>query len=395
MVVATRASYTRAMPRALLVSKPVEAPWNDSSKNLVRDLAGALPGWGIEPTVLVRRGAREDALGARVRTMAAYPARGRGLPALAAQGVAFGRLLGVGALGRTPRRARPDLWHFFFAPNPRGSGAARALARASGRPSVQTVCSEPPPGDPRPWLFGDRVVVLSARVEQRLRRAGVSGERLVRIPPPVPDLAPLSPDMRAATRTHFQLPSGAPLVVYPGDLEFGRGAHRVLEAFARVRAPEAQLVMACRAKTPRAREAEQELRRRAQDVAPGHVHWVGETERILALLGTADVVALPTETLYAKMDYPLAVLEAMRLGRAVIVAAETAAAELAHAENEAEGAVEVCAPEVDDLAERLERLLGDPAARARLGVRARVRSEEFLPERIAEAHATLYREVLA
>ncbi|MEO0325701.1 MAG: glycosyltransferase family 4 protein [Myxococcota bacterium] len=384
------------MTRVLLVSKPVEAPWNDSSKNLVRDLAGALPGEGVEPTVLVRQGGVGPA---GVRALAAYPAERPALPAVAAQGMAFARLLRQGARGRiAPERgageARSDLWHFFFAPNPRGSGAARTLARAAGRPTVQTVCSEPPPGDPRPWLFADRVVVLSERVAHRLLRAGVAAERLVRIPPPVPDLAPLSPDARSEARAHFQLPAAAPLVVYPGDLEFGRGAYRVLEAFARADVRDAQLVMACRAKTARARDAERELRQRAQDLAPGRVQWVGETRRILALLGTADVVALPTETLYAKMDYPLAVLEAMRMARAVIVAADTAAAELEGGHPDGP-ALEVSAAEVDDLAGRLGRLLGDPSARARLGARARQRSEAFLPARIAAAHAALYREMLS
>ena len=167
----------------------------------------------------------------------------------------------------------------------------------------------------------------------------------------------------------------------------------MLEAIERGATAEAQLIMACRAKTDRARDAERELRLRAQDVAPGRVQWIGETRRIHALLGTADVVALPTETLYAKMDYPLAVLEAMRMGRAVIVAEDTAAAELAAG---GEGpAVEVSRAEVDDLAERLGRLLGDADARALLGARARARSDEFLPPRIAAAHADLYREMLS
>ena len=32
------------MARILMVSKPVAPPWNDSSKNLVRDVAGHLRG---------------------------------------------------------------------------------------------------------------------------------------------------------------------------------------------------------------------------------------------------------------------------------------------------------------------------------------------------------------
>lgn len=42
------------MREVLFVSKPVEPPWNDSSKNLVRDVAGHLQ--RNRPRVMVRRG---------------------------------------------------------------------------------------------------------------------------------------------------------------------------------------------------------------------------------------------------------------------------------------------------------------------------------------------------
>ncbi|MEM1418973.1 MAG: glycosyltransferase, partial [Myxococcota bacterium] len=364
------------MPRALLVSKPLEAPWNDSSKNLVRDLAGALPAHDVVPTVLVREGGRSPS--PSVAILEAYPRRSRGLPGLADQGMAFARLLARGARGRA--RRGHDLWHFFFAPNPRGSRAAEALARASGRPSVQTVCSEPPPGNPQPWLFGDRIVVLSARVERRLLDAGVAPSRLRRIPPPVPDLATPTEAQRLAARGRFQLPSAAPLVVYPGDLEFGRGAYLVLEAFARLHTEGAQLVMACRAKTARAREAERELRTKATELAPGRVHWVGETPAIHALLGAADVVALPTDTLYAKMDYPLAVLEAMRMSRAVVVAAHTAAAELAGPLGAAP-AVEVSDIDIGELAALHEGRVGQGEGTGSIAASGAQRAADNMTER--------------
>jgi phosphatidylinositol alpha-1,6-mannosyltransferase len=173
-------------------------------------------------------------------------------------------------------------------------------------------------------------------------------------------------------------------VVYPGDLEFGRGARTTLEAFARL--PEGPiLAIACRAKTPAARAAEVELRELALRRAPGRVHFLGETRRILELLGAADVVALPSETLYAKMDYPLVLLESMALGRPVIVAEGTAAAELG-----AHGAVVVPA-HVEPLTLALQRFLASPEHASRSGAAGRAAAlETFSPAAMARAYERVY-----
>jgi phosphatidylinositol alpha-1,6-mannosyltransferase len=364
------------MASILFVSKPVEPPWNDSSKNLVRDLATSLA--RHRAIVLGRRGGP----GLRgVETRAVHPAHGDRTGGFAP---AFTDQLGV--LGELALERRAELWHFFFAPNPRTSTAGRWLARARRKPSVHTVCSVPREDVAlREVLFADRTVVLSAHTEKRFRMAGVS---TVRIPPCVAPLALPNATQRTEARRALQLPVGPPLVVYPGDLEFGRGARTTLEAFARL--PEGPiLAIACRAKTPAARAAEVELRELALRRAPGRVHFLGETRRILELLGAADVVALPSETLYAKMDYPLVLLESMALGRPVVVAEGTAAAELG-----AHGAVVVPA-HVEPLTSALQRLLASPEHAARVGATGRAAAlETFSPSAMAQAYERVYDELL-
>jgi phosphatidylinositol alpha-1,6-mannosyltransferase len=361
--------------QVLLIGKPLEPPWNDSSKNLVRDLALGLERY--RPRALGRAGGPRE-LG-RVSIDPVHPA-GKG---------AFGSGLAEQArvLFRLLAGARADLWHFFFAPNPKTSTVARLAARTRRVRTIQTVCSVPKErADLGKVLFAERVVVLSRHTEERFLAAGIARERVVRIAPAAPPLEPLDAAARASVRSAFGVPSGAPLVVYPGDLEFGTGALLAVEAHARLR-PEAWLVLACRAKTLRAAGIERDLRARAERLGTtGRVVFTGETPRILELVGAADVVALPSEVAYAKMDYPLVLLEAMALGRPVLVASRTPAAELA----EGGGAVAV-PPSAEALAETIGFLLDNDAERAALGARGRSAAiADFSRTAMARSYERLY-----
>jgi len=364
-----------------MVSKPVVPPWNDSSKNLVRDLATHFA--RHRATIMIRRGEAAPLVG--VAHSAVYAGAGHFSPALADNARVLLRLLADRG---------HDLWHFFFAPNRRSSSVGRACARARRRPSVQTVCSAPAAGvDVQKLLFADRTVVLSQHSEALVLAAGVPRERVRRIAPavhalPVPDAA-----RRAAARQRLGLALDRPVIVYPGDLEYSSAAERVLRAHAaRWQRRGAVLVLACRAKTAAASERERALRALAGQLGvTGDVVWLGETREIHALLGAADVVVLPAETLYAKMDLPLVVIEAMLLERCALVAAGTPAAELA-----VDDAALAVTPEVDAIAEAVSSLLEDDARRAAIGRAARAHAlARFAPTRVAAEYESLYDELLS
>jgi len=371
-----------AMASVLLVSKPIVPPWHDSSKNLVRDLATHMQ--RHTPWVLSQPGAVLELPRARVEPL--YPQRAAGFaPALADNARVLGRLL----VGR-----RADLWHFFFAPNPKTSTVAALCARARRARTVQTVCSAPREDiDPKRVLFADRVVVLSKHTQQRFLEAGIPAETLRLIRPAIAPLRPLSEVERDAARMRLGWSVGRPVVVYAGDLEFGCGADRAIDAH-RALPPtlNAALVMACRAKTARAKEREIALKARVQEIGcSDSVSWLGETLRIHDVLAASDLVTLPTDTLYAKMDLPLVLVEAMALGRAVLVGEGTPAVELT------EGGAAVSVPTLSEaVAEATRGLLEDSAGRAALGERARHAAVELYgAPRMASAYETLYDELCA
>lgn len=105
-----------APPAVLMVSKPIVPPWSDSGKNLVRDIVAHTPGYRFH--VLVTRGAPAPFPDAVAEPI--YGDAGAYAPSLAEN---------LRVLRRLARPDRVPLYHFFFAPNPRTSTAARWILR--------------------------------------------------------------------------------------------------------------------------------------------------------------------------------------------------------------------------------------------------------------------------
>lgn len=366
----------------LMVSKPVVPPWNDSAKNLVRDVVRCATRHRYR--VLVSKGVPFAA--PRASSAEIYAAPGQYTPALRQNARVLGHLL----------HARADVVHYFFAPNPRTSAIARFVGLTRRWPSVQTVCSAP-----RDWsgagrlLFADKVIVLSEDTRSKFARAGVSAERLRLIPPGIEPFAPLSAAERAAARRRFaDLPEAddTPVVVYPGDYQFSEAAFTVASSVARVVAARpARFVFACRIKQEESRREEERVRQRIdQDGALAHVRFWNEVDDVRALLGAADLVVMPAESLYAKMDVPLVLLEAMSLGVPLVVANVPPLSELLADD------VGVGVPPRDGqaFADAVVDLLGDPGRRAALGQRAREAiAQRYSARTVASAYEDVYDEV--
>ncbi len=359
------------MPDVLFVSKPVAPPWNDSNKNLVRDLSRALTRYRAR--VLVPAGASLPG----VDSEPLYAEAGAYAPALSANARVMARLL-VGP--------RSDVWHFFFAPNPLTLHAGRAAKVARGTACVHTIASAPDALESvAAELFADRVVVLSQHTRRRLENVGVQSTVI----PPALEAPEVSDERAQAARERYGIQG--PYALYAGDLEFGDGARTFVRAAAEDAGGPLSYVVASRPKTPASREARAKLEREARE-SGAKVTWLGEIDDIHALVKGAAVLSLVTDTLHAKMDWPLVVLEALAMGVACVVGEGTAAAEM-----KPSGA---CEPIRTGDSKALRFALRawserDDAMLARLdGARRWVRAE-CAPATVASRYEAVYDELLA
>lgn len=367
-----------ALPRVLFVSKPISPPFHDGTKCLVRDVAGALK--RFEPHVMTTH--RQPFLPAPVSSHAVYRDSGRFAPALGAN---------VRAAAWLALRARADVWHYVFAPNPRTSAVGRALRALRRVPVVQTVAS-PPRRFERAWFFGDIIVAQSEWTREQIERALAidvrRASRLAVVPPPVPRIEPPSADRRGAARRALEIPPHAPILLYPGDLETSSGAETVARVESELirRVPEAVIVFAYRAKTERAAAIAERLRRR---LAPSSVRIAGDVKDFLALLAEATAILFPVDDLYGKVDLPIALLEAMRL-RVPVVCLDAGPL------RDLEGAVKLRGDVERGLIEECTSLALDPQRAAAIAEAAEASvGRRHAPQVVAEAYEALYMRALS
>lgn len=355
-----------------VVSKPLGPPWTDGSKNLTRDLA----------TVLAQD--RDVHAFAAPGAPGLAPVRPHPMPTATLSrrtSLAMAATLGV--------ERETALWHFLFAPSARTATVARALTRLRARPSVQTLASAPADGVRLgDVVFADRVVALSHATHTRALEEGVSPARLRRVP--VAITAPQTPSPeRIAQLVREHALTDRFVVTFPGDLEHGGGARALVDAVGVMAARrDVTLVLACRDKTPRSAARREELAVRARG-AGVDLRLIGETPYIHALLAASNVVALPTRSLFAKVDHPLVLLEAMHLGVPVLVSEGTAAFELSE-----EGGALGAAMSPDALAASLDGLAADAEARVRASRRALALVHARTPQAMARAYESIYDELL-
>jgi glycosyltransferase involved in cell wall biosynthesis len=293
------------------------------------------------------------------------------------------------------RRRGASIYHYFFAPNPMSSLAGRLQRSLARVKTVQTVCSAPASfeGIDR-HLFSDAVIVLSEDTRRRMIDAGVDERKVRLVRPCIEPVARPDADERRAIRAAHDLPAEGPLVVYPGDYEFSDAARTVAAAVPALAArfEDLTIVFACRIKRHPSVAIRDEIRAALEAGGlGGRVRFVDHVADMPRFVGAADVVAMPADSLYAKMDAPLVLLEAMAQGVPLVLADAPPLDELI-----ATGAaLPVTAGDAAGLAEQVGRLIEDPALGDEIGAAgARAVEEQFSPEKMASEVEKLYDEIL-
>jgi glycosyltransferase involved in cell wall biosynthesis len=170
-----------------------------------------------------------------------------------------------------------------------------------------------------------------------------------------------------ALRAELGIPAEAPVVGTVGEFRPEKGHRYLLEAAAHLRRTQPDVRFVLVGSGP----LEGDLRDRAGRLGLGdRVLFAGHRRGAAGLADAFDVFALPS----VHEGLPIALLEAMAASRPAVV---TAAGGTTEVVRDGDSACVVPPSDAGALAEALERVLGDPALRARLGRNARARAAEF------------------
>lgn len=292
-----------------MVSKALVPPWNDSSKNLAKDV---VVGTNQVDFTVFTDGSFDFGLD-HVVERPIYGKKGRFAPSVR-QNARVVRALVSARL--------PKLHHYFFAPNRRTARVIRGIRMLRRSKTIHTICSVPDTFENiSQALFADVHVALSRHTCERLKEQNVSAVHW--IPPCIPRLDPVFSDSKIkAARRKFGLSDHAPVVLFPGDYDFGETARTVAQAAIQMASPalDVQWVFACRLKTPHSQNREHEIRQRLRRLRDrNRVIFLNQVDDIHSLIIASDLVVLPADTTYAKMDLPLVLLESLALGRPILV----------------------------------------------------------------------------
>jgi glycosyltransferase involved in cell wall biosynthesis len=241
-----------------------------------------------------------------------------------------------------------------------------------------------------------RVVAVSRNVAGSLSVLRLPGGRLEVVPPAV-DTERFAPKAgRPALEALDSLsPPDAPRVLFVGNTTPTKNLETVLEAMALVlqRVPGAWLVVTTELETGATHARRAELARLMERLGIAHrVARLGIVPDMPLLMAACDVLVAPFLDTRGPSDYFMAALEAMAVGKPVVVSAVGGMPEVVDDEV---GAL-VDPRDAPAMAAALTGLLQDPARRAAMGRAARVRAVRlFAPAVVGAAVDRVYAGVLS
>src|SRR5437764_317386 len=233
------------------------------------------------------------------------------------------------------------------------------------------------------WLYGraTRIVTTGEALKRDLvERTGVPATRIESVPTGA-DPNVYAPGDKYAARMHLSLPQDATLIGIVATLRSWKGHRHLVEALP----VGATLVIV--GDGPQ-RDALEALVRDAG--LQGRVRFAGNQRDVVPWMQALDIFALPS---YANEGVPQALMQAMLVGLPCVTTSVGGIGELA-----VDGVTAILVPPKNPgvLRSALERLMGDPALRSKLGAAARRHcAERFSYERMLDRMEAIYREAAA
>jgi len=210
-----------------------------------------------------------------------------------------------------------DIYHYFFAPNFKTSLFCRLLKMAKPKYSIQSVLSMPKTlENPEILFFGDLIITKSRSSQKILENVGVSNVKTIY---PGIEIKDLNKDEINTAKNYFKLDIEKGAVLYAGD--YNEDVLKLLDVAKYIYNQYRFIfVFAIRLKDEASKEFDKKFRETVKklNLPSDYIRIYNEVENFDKLLQASDIVIFSQKDLYAKMDIPLVLLEAMAYKKLII-----------------------------------------------------------------------------
>ncbi len=295
------------MVNTLFIGKSPSPPWNDSAKNIQKTLLDNLKDQYIE-----------------YLTDGSYTYSGKRKGILVYKKSSSYSLTQKEQIELFLNLLKPDfhidLYHYFFSPNIKSSLAARFLKLIKPKKIIQSVLSMPKEvNDIHTLFFGDQIVTMSKTSQKKLEYLGLSNVSTIY---PAVNLPSINKDEIIHAKYNFHFSSEKTVVLYAGDYTSDIYNLADLAKELKNEGKEFIFVFAIRLKNSYSIDEDRRFKWYVSNklgLFQDSIRIYNELESFSQLLATSDIMIFTQQDLYAKMDLPLVILEAMAMKKMVII----------------------------------------------------------------------------
>lgn len=236
------------------------------------------------------------------------------------------------------------------------------------------------------WLYRQprRIVTTGEALRDQITALGIPGDR-VRSIPTGQDTQKFSPGFRDAAREQLGIAVDRYVVSIVATLRSWKGHRYLIDAFARIAAPNMQLLIV--GDGPQRTALAQQARSHA---CSAQIVFVGQQPDVAPYLQASDLFVLPS---YAHEGVPQSLIQAMLCGLPIIT---TPVGAIGEAVTEGVSALMVAPHDVDRLADAIRAMINDPGRALSLGAQARAQAlNTFSVERMLDAMEQVFHDAVA
>jgi glycosyltransferase involved in cell wall biosynthesis len=292
--------------QVLIISKSPSPPWNDSAKNIIKSILDNIKGFNIEYFSDGNTNFSKNHIEKQIYK------RDTSYSLSLSQQLSF-------FLNLLKPDYRNSIYHYFFSPNMKSSIATSFIQRTKYQPSIQTVLSLPRNFKKHDIMFfGDEIVTMSDTAKLKLNRLGY--ENVTTIYPGV-DIEEINKDEVLYQKNKFGIENDKLVILYAGDYNDSLYSYLEFIKEQEINNKNYKFIFAIREKSTEDKNRLYNLKRKIKQlgISRSFLKLYGEIEDFKSLLLASDVLIMTQTDLYAKMDIPLVVLEAMVYKKNIIL----------------------------------------------------------------------------